>query len=258
MAFKSEYPNLAIVVPSFNEETTITSLLASLYGQQRLSRQNVTHIIVNNGSTDRTPEKIATWLKNHDGFPLTVIDEAMKGTGAASDTGFHAAIDGGAEVVARTDADCIPESNWAVKISNNFIKRPNLKLLGGRTVAIRDKYYRPGDDLFLGVAILGAQVALSIKNRANYLKVAIGHNTAVLAESYDVVGGIPRISINDADEDVIFSRRYLEEYGMRGVRIDQNVIVATSMRRFRAYGYIGMVGHHLFPFQRKGKDIDIR
>lgn len=253
-----EGSSLAVVVPAYNEQDTITNLLDSLYRQQPLHGQDIRHFIVDNGSTDATRSRVDAWQRNHDGFPLSVIEEPEKGTGTACDTGFRAAIDQGAEIVARTDADCVPALNWETKITRNFAVHPHLQLLGGRTTAIHDRQYRFGDDAVVELAVWGARAVLSAKHMANYLKIVNGGNMAIRADSYEAVGGIPRISINAADEDIIFSRRYLEQYGMRGVRIDRNVVVATSMRRFRAYGFIGMVGHHLFPSRRAGYDVDIR
>lgn len=254
----AEGPPIAVVVPAYNEQDTITRLLDSLYYQQRLAGQSVRHIIVDNGSTDHTASRIATWHRSHDSFPLVVVDEPEKGTGAASDTGFLAAVRSGADIIARTEADCVPEPGWLPRITKNFVTRPQLKLLGGKTVAVRDREYRWGDDLLLDVSLQGARLALSVVHAANYLKVVNGGNMAILASSYEEVGGIPRTDINHSDEDVVFSRRYLEKYGMRGVHIDRGVVVATSMRRFRAYGFAGMVGHHLLPFLRAGRDVDVR
>lgn len=258
MSYISEGPPLAVVVPAYNEQSTITRLLDSLYLQQRLQGQETHHYIVDNGSTDATRRRIDTWAKNHDGFPLSVVDEPEKGTGAACDTGFRTAIERGAQIIARTDADCVPAHNWETKISLNFVMRPRVQLVGGRTTAIRDEHYRPGDDALLDIAIWGARAVLSAKHMANYLKVVNGSNMAVRSSSYEETGGIPRTSIECSDEDVAFSRRYIEQYGMRSVHIDRNVIVATSMRRFRAYGFFGMVGHHLLPALRAGRDVDIR
>lgn len=253
-----EGASLAVVVPAYNEQNTITNLLDSLYLQQRLGGQVVNHYIVDNGSTDATRGRIERWRQSHDGFPLSVIEEAEKGTGVACDTGFRKAIENGAEIVARTDADCRPTHDWEVRISRNFMERPQTQLLGGRTVAIRDREYRLGDDAIIEFAIWGARAVLSAKHMANYLKVINGGNMAIRGASYDEVGGFPRTSIDVYDEDVAFSRHYSMRYGMKSVRIDRNVVVATSMRRFRAYGLAGMVKHHLLPSLRANHEIDIR
>lgn len=259
MSSEFQHLPLAVVVPVYNEERTITTLLYGLHDQLRLGRdQLVQHVIVDNGSTDRTRQYIATWQRNHEGFPLKVIEEPERGTGAACDTGFKVAIENGAQIIARTDADCVPATDWTVKIIKNFGVRPSLQLLGGRTTALRDEHYRVGDDMLLETAILAARVVLSATHAANYLKVVNGGNMAIRAYSYENVGGIPRTSIQQSDEDVVFSRRYIKEYGMRGVHIDHNMVVATSMRRFRAYGLAGMVKHHLLPSLRANYDVDIR
>ena len=93
---------LAIVVPFYNEPE-IGRTLDGLFTQSY--RRDVNHYLVDNGSTDNTRDVIEEFRKEHEEFPLKIIEEGQKGTGAAADTGFTAAIQDGFTWVARTDAD---------------------------------------------------------------------------------------------------------------------------------------------------------
>lgn len=96
---------LAVVVPVYNEPR-IDRTLQGLYDQKQTDSTH--HYIVDNGSTDETRAIIDKFMKQHEDFPLTVLEEEQKGTGAAANTGFRQAITDGNVLVARTDGDTVP------------------------------------------------------------------------------------------------------------------------------------------------------
>lgn len=95
---------LAVVIPAYNEEKTIGSLvlkvwekLATLKAQSQISDYEI--IVVDDGSTDRTAEivkKVGATLLQH---------EKNKGKGAAKNTGWFYAIRNGFEYILNMDAD---------------------------------------------------------------------------------------------------------------------------------------------------------
>ena len=251
---------LAIVVPAYNEEN-VTSTLSALFNQNYKDIDGVHHYIVDNGSTDDTSRILRTFAENHDGFPMTVINEAEKGTGAAADTGFRRAIHDGFDLVARTDADTVPRRDWSGRIVQDFAQYQQAQLLGGSSEPLRDSYYRRGDGLLLPFAIRAARRALAIEHwDGNYRHAVIGCNMATRATAYEEVGGFPRSSIDELDEDVAYSLKIAQEFGRSAIMIDPGLVVATSMRRIRHYGVAGTALHHLFPSVRTRvhKTIDIR
>ncbi len=249
---------LAVVVPVFNEPA-IGRTLEALYRQD--DRSGVRHYVVDNASTDGTRAEIARFLASHDGFPLTVLREDQKGTGAASDTGFRRAIADGCLLLARTDADSVPRPDWTRRIRRNFAARPDLALLGGRSVPLDDIHHRAGDALALPAASLVLRSALVAVHRdLDYFNVVAGHNLATRAPAYEKAGGFPRTSIDERDEDVEYSLRIARTFGRRAVTVDSGLVVATSMRRIRAYGFGRTALHHLVPGLRGrlARDTDIR
>ncbi|HQG69899.1 MAG TPA: glycosyltransferase family A protein, partial [Rhodoglobus sp.] len=102
-------PGLAVVVPVYNEAAGIAPTLEAL-AAQRDSDFDV--VFVDNGSTDASADVIREFAASRALTRWRVIAEAQKGTGAAADTGMRAAIAGGAEYLARTDADCLPREDW--------------------------------------------------------------------------------------------------------------------------------------------------
>ncbi|MCU1357970.1 MAG: hypothetical protein JWM89_3388 [Acidimicrobiales bacterium] len=247
-----------MVVPVYNEPR-IERTLAGLYGQTH--RDGVHHYLVDNGSTDDTRARIDAFQAAHADFPLTVLEEAQKGTGAASDTGFRQAAADGFRVVARTDGDSVPSPAWTGRIVLGFAAEPAVQLLGGASKALEDQYHRRGDGVLLSVAVRGARVALSLQHRdGDYRHAVIGHNMATRSIAYEQVGGFERTAIDARDEDVDYSLKIAKQFGRAAIQTDSAMHVATSMRRVREYGIRGTALHHLFPGRRirSSKEIDVR
>jgi glycosyltransferase involved in cell wall biosynthesis len=255
----SQESHLAVVVPAYNEALSIGFTLEALYRQAYT--HTAEHIIVDNGSTDATQAVVRHFASSHDDFPIRVIEEPQKGTGAAADTGMLAAIEHGATVIARTDADTVPHLNWTGIISSHFKRRTNTQLLGGRITAFRDHNYRPGDNVLMPLAVKGARIALALTHLdINYIQAITGGNMATRAQAYELVGGFPRTSIDEIDEDIAYSLQIAQKFGRRAITIDNHLIAETSMRRIRNQGWIGTAIHHLVPKwrQRGNRQLDIR
>jgi glycosyltransferase involved in cell wall biosynthesis len=221
----------------------------------------VRHYLVDNASTDGTRERVDRFLASHDGFPLTILEEEQKGTGAASDTGFRRAIADGYPLIARTDADSAPRPDWTRRIRGRFAARPGLALLGGRSVPLDDAYRSAVDPLAIPAASVILRSALTAAHRDPvYLRMVAGHNLATRATAYEEAGGFPRSSIEERDEDIEYLLRIARTFGRGAVTIDRHLVVATSMRRIRTYGFGRTALHHLLPGLRGrlARDTDIR
>ncbi|MBG6184379.1 glycosyltransferase involved in cell wall biosynthesis [Arthrobacter sp. CAN_A214] len=248
----------AVVVPLFNEPD-VARTLEALRSQKDAGDFRI--YIVDNGSTDDSVHRVEHFARLHPEVRIDVVEELQKGTGAACDTGFRRAMADGATVVARTDSDSEPAEDWLDRIRTAFENDPRVQLLGGTSIPLRDRYFRPGDELILPLALGALRIILAVCHLdAGYLRFVAGHNMAVRASSYAHTGGFARTSIDTRDEDIDFSVRVVSQLGLSAVRIDSRLRVATSMRRVRKYG-LGMMGlHHMVPQLRGkiGKVIDVR
>lgn len=249
---------LAVVVPVFNEPG-ITHTLEALLGQRDTDGLHV--YVVDNNSTDDTAQRVRQFAAAHPSAGLTLLTEHQKGTGAACDTGFRTAIADGYTVVARTDGDSEPAEDWAARIRRTFAEHPEVQLLGGTSVPLRDRHYRWGDDILMPGALRLLRVMMAaVHLDVAFLRFVAGHNMAVRSSAYLATGGFGRTAIDTRDEDIDFSARVARRLGYRAVRIDPRLRVATSMRRVRRYG-VGLMGvHHLVPALRGRliRTIDIR
>src|SRR5258708_19426498 len=90
---------ISVLVPAYNEEKLLGSCLESLAVQNPLPDEIV---IVDNASTDRTPEIIKEFIANHPELNVTAVYETKKGAPAAREAGWRAAH---GDVIVMTDAD---------------------------------------------------------------------------------------------------------------------------------------------------------
>jgi glycosyltransferase involved in cell wall biosynthesis len=234
-------PRLAVVVPMWNEARGIRPTLVALAGQQDT---DVDVVFVDNGSTDDTVRVVEAFIAERGLGRWRIVHEMQKGTGAAADTGMRAAIAAGAELLARTDADCIPRADWTAAIRHALTPRDRcgagLAFVGGELVARRDE----GVGLVTRALLRGAvhlAEAFGRVRRGNrdpealgpYM-MAAGCNVAITAALYEAAGGFPRTAIEDLHEDralVNAVRRLTADYARRG-----DVVVAGSSRRVQAWG----------------------
>lgn len=221
---------LAVVVPVYNEAAGIGATLDALEAQVDA---DFDVYFVDNNSTDASAQIIAARLHPR----WHIVLESQKGTGAAADTGMRAAIAGGATLLARTDADCIPRADWTASIRRSLA---TLGLVGGELVPRHDEGLPLGRRILLRAAVELAEAFGRIRpgNRSPEYRgpymMAAGCNVGIRADLYVAAGGFPRTAIEDLHEDralVNAVRRLTGNYARR-----RDVVVYGSSRRVNAWG----------------------
>jgi glycosyltransferase involved in cell wall biosynthesis len=223
---------LAVVVPVFNEAAGIRATLDAL---QRQQDGDFDVVFVDNGSTDGSAAIIEGYRQSR----WRVIHELQKGTGAAADTGMRAAIAGGATLLARTDADCLPREDWTAAIRRS-LTTDGLGLVGGELLPRTDEGLSPVTRGLLRGAVHLAEAFGRIRPgnrdpayRGPYM-MAAGCNVGITSGLYLAAGGFPRTAIEDVHEDralVNAVRRLTDRYARR-----KDVVVYGSSRRVQAWG----------------------
>ena len=110
---------ISVIVPTYNEEKTLSELLESLKNQKTNLSYEV--IIVDYNSTDRTRD-----IVRKSGYKLVI--EKKAGRAAARNTG---ALKAKGEILAFTEADCIVNPNWIEAIGNHLSENPDVIGLSG-------------------------------------------------------------------------------------------------------------------------------
>lgn len=113
---KEEQPFITIMVPAHNEEAVIEKTLAYLLHQ--LSYENYEVLVVNDGSTDDTPQILAELARKEARLRVITI-EKNKGKAHAFNVGFAFAQ---GEYILSNDADTIPEPDALTKYMNYFME----------------------------------------------------------------------------------------------------------------------------------------
>jgi glycosyltransferase involved in cell wall biosynthesis len=116
---------ISVIIPVYNAEKYIDNLLHSLMNQD-FPKNNFEIIIVNDGSTDNTCSQLLRWKKEIPNF--NIISISNSGPGIARNKGVEIAK---GEIIAFTDADCIPPLDWLKRIYEEFEKNPEICIVYG-------------------------------------------------------------------------------------------------------------------------------
>ena len=107
-------PSVSVVVPVLNAARTLAGTLDAL---ARLRPPPLEILLVDNGSVDGSRELLKAFVAGRAGGKASLIVEPRRGASAARNAGIRAAR---GEVVAFTDADCLPDAAWLEHLALPF------------------------------------------------------------------------------------------------------------------------------------------
>lgn len=244
-----------VVVPGYNEEAWIGDTVDALAAQDGIE---LTVLVVDNASTDGTAAAVRAAAERHPTLDVRCLREDEKGTGAASDTGFRHAIACGAQVVLRTDADCVPDRDWA--------RTMRAAVDGGLDLVAGNLRQRTDDGMGTRLGPVLVPVVLAVIRFVGRVRpnnnddpayrtrfvVTPGANLAIRAETYLASGGFPRTSIEEAHEDkalVNAVRRVSDRIGF-----ERRAMVRFSNRRVARNGLLGVLRWY---FNHGGRPVEV-
>jgi|RhiMetdeSRZDD1v2_1073273.scaffolds.fasta_scaffold89715_2 GT2 family glycosyltransferase len=111
------WPHISVVVCSYNGARTIRDCCEGLV---RLEYPNFEVIVVNDGSTDATPEIVSE-------YDFRLISTANRGLSNARNTGWQEAK---GEIVAYIDDDAYPDPHWLTYIATAFMRTTHVGIGG--------------------------------------------------------------------------------------------------------------------------------
>jgi glycosyltransferase involved in cell wall biosynthesis len=116
--------SIAVVIPAYNTELHICEALDSVAAQTRLPEQI---IVVDDGSSDGTAERVLTWRREYPG-ELSLLQQSNRGVSAARNTGVRHAKAG---LIAFLDADDLLLPHHLAWLELAFQRHPELLLCFG-------------------------------------------------------------------------------------------------------------------------------
>lgn len=209
---------VSVVIPSLNDSAMLAVCLEALARQTRPADEIV---VVDNGSTDATADVARA-------AGARVIDEPHRGIFPATAAGFDAAT---GDLLARLDADSVPEPDWIERVVARFESEPDLAALSG-----------PGD--FYGSNRLVHWVAenLYIGGYIWFVGWLVGHpplfgsNLALRASTWARLRGSVHSSLREIHDDLDLAIHI--EPDMR-VEFDRSLRVGVSSRPFTSISGLG-------------------
>ncbi|MBE9178311.1 glycosyltransferase family 2 protein [Oculatella sp. LEGE 06141] len=119
---QSTLPFVSVIVPVFNDAQRLRHCLAAL-DQQTYPEQCYEVIVVDNASTEDVSSVVHSYRRAIAAYEATPGSYAARNTGIALARG---------EVIAFTDADCIPAPDWIEKGVAHVLRVPNCGLVAGK------------------------------------------------------------------------------------------------------------------------------
>ncbi len=202
---------ISVVVPSFNEEENIAQCLVSL-SHQTVDKNEYEIIVVDGGSTDKTCE-IARKYANK------VFIQTSKKVGGARNDGVMASK---GDIIASTDADCIPPPDWIECIREDFSDPAVVQVFG--------PVYPIEESIGNRFSLLLANTFSRIGYYSRTFYYTLGCNTAFRRDAF-IRAGMYRCI--DAGDDLEIAMRMKDE---GKIRFDGRLKVGFSMRRYQQYG----------------------
>lgn len=234
-------PYISVVVPCYNCENTIHHLLTSLETQDYSGDYEV--ICVDDGSTDETPRKIK-------GFESVIyIYQKNNGPAYARNTGAAKAR---GDVLAFTDSDCIPESNWLTLLVKGFEVEGVVAVAGSYGIA--NSQYRLARGVHLEILFRHYH----IMNR--YVRAFGSYNVAIVKRVFDDMGGFNvsyrRASGEDNDLSYKIIHAGFKIYFQREAKVKhfhpQKVMRYLQEQYRHGFWRVMLYRHH--PEMKKGDD----
>ncbi|MBU0572125.1 glycosyltransferase [Patescibacteria group bacterium] len=180
---------ISIVVTVFNEKANIANLLESLLVQTKKPDEIV---IVDGGSQDKTIEIIKHFQKKEKRIKL-LVEKCSRAQGR--NLGIDISRN---EIVALTDAGCVPNKHWFGRITKPFVNK-EVDVVAGFYKMTGETAFQKALSFYLGV--------LPSQFDTNYLPST--RSVAIKKETWLEVGGFPE-KLKGTAEDTVFNYRLVQ------------------------------------------------
>lgn len=222
------YTPISVVIPAYNEEILLPLTLKGLFVQQKMPDEV---IVVNNASTDKTEQVAKSFIQKFKakGVILKVINEPIKGVARARNRGFNAAKH---EIIASTDADSQPHSDWIKQIEHHFANFDSIAVTGTIIAADAPVVIKFITRLgWFGFINLAGKILFGFRGVHTA-------NGAIRKKYFKKVGGFDELIISPVDglmqehDDFEISSRLVL---LGNISFDSSIVVNSSFRRYSSF-----------------------
>lgn len=191
---------VSVIVPVYNGEHTLRGCLDALVAQDA-SGIDVEVLVVDNGSTDGTWELINSY-----GAPIRGLQETrLRGSYAARNTGIAASR---GQIVAFTDADCVPNSHWLERLVAGF-DDPRVGCVGGQVIGLPP---RTAAEVFAQrKGVLNQEMAFKGSYRPHFATANVAYRREVLEQ----LGGFEASLESGGDADLCWRMQEETDWQIR-------------------------------------------
>ncbi len=218
-----KYNSISVVIPAHNEENNISKTLIALLNQNIKPKEV---IVVDNHSTDHTLKIIQSFKEKFfkKKIKLKILSEPKIGVALARNKGFFSA---SSSIIASTDADTIPHSDWIEKIQNHFQKYDSIAVTGISIMIDSTPFIRL-------ISQLNYYKYLTLLLRLIFgFQTITTANAAIKKSAFKDVKGFDTkyVSTNQLDDTELSSR--LCQFGP--IRVDTSIRTDGSFRRYQPF-----------------------
>jgi glycosyltransferase involved in cell wall biosynthesis len=238
---------LSVIIPTFNSEAVIGRALSAVFSGQRVPDEV---IVVDGLSSDDTFGKTRP-------FPVKWVANPKVHAAAARNLGIENST---GEVIAFTDSDCVPRSDWLERIEEHFANYPEIAGVGGRMLALppANEVEAFSSHVFLNEILRYPSIPHRVSDRAlvgAFITANCAYRKAVLSEA----GGFREEFGNNAEDIDLYWRLI----GRVALYYDPEVVVyhsfpATRAALVRKYFQHGIASSKLTHYHLSGPRVDLQ
>ena len=160
--------DVTLLLCTRDRAASLGGTLASITHAAAHARLAIEVIVVDNGSSDDTPARLAAWAADQS-FTVCILHEPQAGLARARNRGLAQAR---GAVIAMTDDDCVLHAGYFDALAAAFAQVPAPAIVGGRilpgdpadlpvTIKLEDHPMRLDADAFPGGFVMGANLAFT-------------------------------------------------------------------------------------------------
>lgn len=190
---ENDLPLATVIVAARNEEDNIYDCLDSL-DKLEYPEGKLEILIVDDESTDRTPEIIIDFISNKPKFKLVKADRDFGETKGKARAIANAIEHSTGEVILTTDADCRVSSTWAKTIASYYVG--DVVMVCGYTNQEWKNLFEAVQDMDFIYLLTIAAGAINLGKPLS----AIGNNMSYKKSAYYEVGGYEKIKFSVTED----------------------------------------------------------